>query len=161
MSFGAIGTIIGVGATLFGMSQERAAARQQAETEAANQEFNAAQTRREAERTRLVGAEDEFQLRTDLRRRLAANRVRTAAAGVETAGTPLETELMLIRDFASDIATIEEQTRLESQELELLADFQDEFATDVGKAGKIRQRTALARGGAQIGQILVNSDIFA
>ncbi len=144
----AIGTLLGIasiGLSLFGGKQERDAIDKQTEADEAARRFNAAQTRREAARRRLVGAEDEFSLRMDLRERLARNRVGTAAAGVTPEGTPLETELMLIRDFAGDIATIEEQTRVESQELELLASFQDEFATDVGRAGKVRKRTALTR----------------
>ncbi len=151
MAIGAVLGIIGIGASLFGGKQERDAIKEQTRVEEANQRFNAAQTRREAARTRLVGAEDEFTLRRDLRERLARNRVGTAAAGVTPEGTPLETELMLVRDFAGDIATLEEQTRFESQELETLAVFQDQFATDVGKAGKIRSKTALTR---NIGDIL-------
>ncbi|MEE9365876.1 MAG: hypothetical protein V3W44_04230 [Dehalococcoidales bacterium] len=137
--------LIGFGFDLFSGKQERDAIKEETRAKEAAQRFNAAQTRREAARTREVGAEDEFALRRDLRHRLSRNRVATAGAGVEVTGTPLETELLLARDAAINIAIVEEQTRLESQELELLAQFQDQFATDVGKAGKIRRQGSTLR----------------
>jgi hypothetical protein len=160
MSFGVVATVVGVGYSIYNAKNQSDAAEQQADTEAANMRFNSAQSRREAERVRKVGAEDAFTLRRDLRHRLARNRVATAAAGAEATGTPLENELMLVRDFAADITTIAEQARLESQELDLLADFQAENATDVQKAGVIRQRTAITQGVADVTSILGQSNLF-
>ncbi len=154
MVLGILGAVA-IGASIFSTVSQRKASKQQSETEEAIQKFNSAQTRREAQRLRKVGAEAEFELRRDLRRQLARNRVATAAAGVMPSdGTPLDTELLVIRDAAGDIATLEENIRLQSQELELLAQFQLQTATDVRRAGVVTRRSIALQGiGNVLGQL--------
>lgn len=134
---GTLLTVFGIGTSLFGTSQKVKGIEAQADTSEAAYRFNAAQSRREAERVRRVGAEEEFRIRTDLRERLARNRVATAAAGVMALGSPLDAELLNIRYAAYDIATLEETVQTQAMELETLADFQIRQAEDVRKAGKI------------------------
>jgi hypothetical protein len=145
MAFGFDDLLIwgGLGAEIFGGVQEYKGIEAEAEASEAVLKFNAAQKRRQAERVRKVGAEKEFQLRIELRRMLARNRVSTAAAGVQFAGSPLEAELLNIRDAASSIATLEETTRLESTELETLAGFQLAQAGDVEAAAKISKKGSI------------------
>lgn len=141
----------GIGTSIFGTVTKIQGIEAQAEASAAAYRFNAAESRRKAERVRKVGAELEFQLRTDLRRQLARNRVATAAAGVQMVGSPLDAELLNIRDAASSIATLEENIRLEATGLERLAEFQLRQAEDVKKAGKIEKTGGILGG---IGKIL-------
>ncbi len=147
MSFAAIAFVGGVGLTIAGGLQERKGIQAEGEANEAVLRFNAAQKRREAERVRFVGAEKEFQLRTDLRRMLARNRVATAGAGVMLAGSPLDAELLNIRDAASSIATLEETTRLEAKDLETLADFQ------IRQAGAVKSATKTKKKGGLFGTI--------
>ncbi len=140
MSFASIAFVTAVGATVYGGIQERKGIGIEGEANEAALRFNAAETRRKAERVRFVGAEKEFQLRTDLRRMLARNRVATAAAGVMFAGSPAEAEVLNYRDAASSIATLEETTRLESMGLERLSQFQLQQAESVKKATKYAKK---------------------
>lgn len=148
---GTIFSVLGIGASLYGTSQEVKGIEAQAETSEAAYRFNAAQSRITAERVRRLGAEEEFKIRTDLRERLARNRVATAAAGVMALGSPLDAELLNIRYAAADIATLEETVSTKAMELETLADFQIRQAEDVKKAGKIAEKGAKVSG---IGKIL-------
>jgi len=141
----------GIGTSVLGTITEMKGIQIQAEISEAAYRFNAAQSRRTAERVRRVGAEEEFRIRTDLRERLARNRVATAAAGVMALGSPLDVELLNIRYAATDIATLEETVRTKAMELETLADFQIRQAEDVRKAGKIAQKGATVSG---IGKVL-------
>lgn len=163
MAFG-LGTILswaGLGATIFGGVQEYKGVKAEAETSEAVLKFNSAQSRRKAERVRKVGAEREFELRTELRRMLARNRVATAAVGVQFVGSPLDAELLNIRDMASSIATLEETTRLEATELETLAAFQLAQAGDVQAAGKISKTGSIfGTIGKAIGKVAKIFDIF-
>ncbi len=153
MSFAAIGFVgaVGIGASVYGTTQEIKGIKAEAEADEAVLKFNAAESRRKAERVRFVGAEQEFQLRTDLRRMLARNRVATAAAGVMFAGSPAEAEVLNYRDAASSIATLEETTLLEATGLERLSLFQLQQAKSVEKAAKYAKRAAVAGG---VGDIL-------
>lgn len=140
----------GLGATGFGTATEMSGIQAQGEANEAVLRFNAAESRRKAERVRKVGAEQEFQLRTDLRRMLARNRVATAAAGVMFAGSPLDAELLNIRDAASSIATLEETTRLEAMGLERLSMFQLQQAKAVRKATKKQKKASFWGGVAKV-----------
>ena len=157
MSFAIVGTVAGVvsiGSSIFGTAQEVEGIRQEANANEAALKFNSAQTRRKAKRVRKVGAEGEFSLRSDVRRQLARNRVSAAASGAEASGSVLDTELLILRDAATDIATLEENTRIESTDLELLADFQLEQAFDVRRAGKKAKKSAILGGfGDVLGKI--------
>jgi len=138
--------VTSIGMTAYGTHQERKGIGIEGEANEAALRFNAAQSRRKAERRRFVGAEGEFQLRTDLRRMLARNRVATAASNVMFAGSPLDAELLNIRDAASSIATLEETTRLEAMELERLSQFQLQQAESVRKATKAKKKSSLFGG---------------
>lgn len=140
----------GLGAMGFGTAMEMQGIQAQGEANEAVLRFNAAETRRKAERVRFVGAEQEFQLRTDLRRMLARNRVSTAAAGVMFAGSPAEVEVLNYRDAASSIATLAETTRLEAMGLERLSRFQLQQAESVKKAAKKKKKSSFWGGVAKI-----------
>ena len=76
-----------------------------------------------------------------MRRQLARNRVATAGAGVALPGSPLESDLLVIRDFASDIATLGETTKEQAQELELSATMLDRQAKDARAAKRSAERS--------------------
>ena len=157
MAFGfeTILDVVGIGAQVFGTVTEIQGIQAKSEASEAVYRFNAAESRRKAERVRKVGAEGEFQLRIELRRQLARNRVATAAAGVMMVGSPLEAELLNIRDAASSIATLEENVRLKAMGLERLAEFQIRQSKDIKKAGKIEEKSALISGiGGVVGTVL-------
>lgn len=121
------------------------------------QRFNIAQTRRKAKSLLKVGAEAEFELRSDLRRQLARNRVRTAAAGVDVStGTPLESELLVVRDFAADITTLSEVVRGQVQDLETQAQFQERQAEAFKKAAKKAKKSP----GGILGKTTILGKIF-
>ncbi len=132
-----------VGLQIWGAAEQRKGIKAQAKTAESIQQFNSAQSKRTAARIRKVGAEKEFQIRTDLRERLARNRVGAAAAGVMALGSPLDAELLNIKYAASDIATLEETVQEEAMELETLAEFQLRAAKDVQAAAGIRQKSAI------------------
>lgn len=148
---GTVLTIFGIGTSLFGTSQKVKGIEAEAETSEAAYRFKAAQSRREAERVRRVGAEDAFRIRTELREMLARNRVATAAAGAMMLGSPLDAELLNIKYAAYDLAMLEETVQTQAMELETLADFQIRQAEDVRKAGKIAAKGEKVSG---IGKIL-------
>jgi hypothetical protein len=142
---------ISVGTAVYSTQEQKKSAKAQADQGEAAAKFNAAQNLRKAAIIRKIGAEDEFEMRAELRRRLARNRVATAAAGVlPSTGTPLDTELLVIRDAAADIATLEENTRLAAQEPELVSDLQLMQAKDIQRAGDVNQRAAQVQGATAI-----------
>jgi hypothetical protein len=142
---------ISVGTAVYSTQEQKKSAKAQADQREAATKFNAAQNLRKAAIIRKIGAEDEFEMRAELRRRLARNRVATAAAGVlPSTGTPLDTELLVIRDAAADIATLEENTRLAAQEPELVSDLQLMQAKDIQRAGDVNQRAAQVQGATAI-----------
>lgn len=146
-----VATAVFVGSTVYSTVQKRKAAKEDAKQQEAALKFNSAQNITKAGVIRKVGAEDAFQLRRDLRRQLARNRVATAGAGVlPSTGTPLDTALLNIRDAASDIATLEENTRLAAAEPELLSDLQLLQARGARRAGVVNARTAITQGAASI-----------
>ncbi len=132
-----------VGLQIWGAVEQGKGIRREAKTAKSIQKFNSAQSRRTATRIRKVGAEKEFQIRTDLREMLARNRVAAAAAGVMALGSPLDAELLNIKYAASDIATLEETVLEEAMELEILSEFQIRAAKDVQAAASIKQTSAI------------------
>jgi len=140
MSFASIAFVGAIGLTAYGGYQERKGIGIEGEATEAVHRFNAAQSRLEAKRVRKIGAEKEFQIRTDLRERLARNRVATAAAGVMALGSPLDAELLNVRYAARDIAILEETVMMESMKLETLADFQLRQAELTKKATKAKKK---------------------
>lgn len=146
MSFAAIAFVTAVGVYTWGTIEKVKGIRAEAKTAKSIQQFNAAQSKRTATRVRKVGAEKEFQIRTDLREMLARNRVAAAAAGVMALGSPLDAELLNIRYAAADIATLEETVQEEAMELEILSEFQIRSAKDVQSAAAIQQRSAILGG---------------
>lgn len=148
---GTILGVLGIGAAIWGTVEKVKGIRAEAKTAESIQQFNSAQSKRTAARIRKVGAEKEFQIRTDLREMLARNRVATAAAGVMALGSPLDAELLNIKYAASDIATLEETVLEEAGEQEILAEFQIRAAKDVQAAASIRQKSAILGG---VGDIL-------
>ena len=143
MSFAAVAVIGSIGISVYGAVQQRKGIKAEAKSAEAIQQFNSAQSLRTATRIRKVGAEKEFQIRTDLRQMLARNKVATAAAGVMALGSPLDTELLNIRYAASDIATLEETILEEAMEQEILSEFQLRAAKDVQAAAGIRRTSAI------------------
>jgi len=146
----AILPLIGLGLGLLNLGSQAKADESSLESQEAVFRFNAAQTKRKAVSVRRVGAEDEFQLRTELREQVARNRVAGAAAGVEAVGSPLEAELLTIKSFAGDIATLGDITREASQDLELQAREQLRQAEDARRA---KRRTERSPGGF-VGKVL-------
>lgn len=150
--FNVVLPILEIGFDIFGGEQEREGIEAESESEQAVLRFNAAQNRIKAERVRKAGAAAEFEIRRETRERQARNVVAGAAAGViPRTGTQLEAELMMVRESAGNIATLEENVRLQAKDLETLAAFQLEQAADVRRAASRAKKTSLL---GDIGNIL-------
>jgi len=134
------------GATLAGMGMQAGAAYGQGKTRAAIAKYNAAAARRKAERAREVGAEEQLRLRKELRRTLSRNRVAAAAAGVQMVGSPLEAQLMVIRDYASDISEAGRNAEIEARQLQTEAILSEAQAKEARRAGRLGVATALIGG---------------
>lgn len=147
------------GATLAGMGIQAGAAYGQGKTGAAIAKFNAAAARRKAARVREVGAEEQLQLRKELRRNLARNRVATAVAGFQMTGSPLEAQLMVIRDHAADISETGRTAEIEARQLETEAVLSEKQAKAARRAGKLGVAQALIGGVSSLAMLSIEKKL--
>lgn len=147
------------GATLAGMGIQAGAAYGQGKTAAAIAKFNAAAARRKAERVGEVGAEEQLQMRKELRRNLARNRVAAAVARVQMTGSPLEAQLMVIRDHAADISEVGKTAEIEARQLETEAILSEKQAKIARRAGRLGVAQALIGGTSNLAMLEIEKKL--
>lgn len=137
--------LIAAGAVTQGVS-----AYYQGRQQAAIGRFNADVARRKAESTRAAGSEAQYEKRREMRRTLAKNRAATAAAGVQFTGSPIETELGVIRDYAADISQLGVNYETQARAADTEAILQETYAESAKKAGKLGLFTSLLGGAGDL-----------
>ena len=136
---------VGTGFKVFGAVLKK----QQAESVA---RFNESAALLNAEATRAAGAEEQFQQRQARKQILARNRALTAAGGVQQIGSPIQAQLTVIDDFATNIGAIGFNTEIAARDFEQQAEI-----------ARMQRRQAATQGLLEIGSALIGggTDLLA